>query len=119
MHLLVGVDGSDDSLAALSATVDRVSETGDDLTVALLLDAEAAADVDLDELVRDALGDVNATRERVSGDPASRLVELADGGPYDRLVVGGGSRSPLGKVNLDQFLEFVLLNATTTLTLVR
>lgn len=119
MHLLVGVDGSADSLDALSTTVDRARETGDDLTVALLVDADDAAAVDLDARVDDALDGFEATTEELSGHPASALVERADAGPFDRLVIAGGTRSPLGKIEFDEFTEFVLLNATTTLTLVR
>ena len=56
-------------------------------------------------------------REREGID--SDLLELADDGGYDRIVLPGGRRSPLGKIQLGSTLEFVLLNAQTTVTLVR
>jgi len=55
----------------------------------------------------------------VSGHPGSRLVELAEREGADRIVLGGGETSPLGKVQLGSVAEFVLLNAKTTVTLVR
>lgn len=122
MHLVVGVDGSTGSLTTLDRTIERVAETGDDLTVALLVDAESVTDADaVADDVRDRLqtAHVDASIRRVGGDPASELVELADGEGFDRLVIPGGERSPLGKINIDPFAEFVLLNATTSLTLIR
>jgi nucleotide-binding universal stress UspA family protein len=52
-------------------------------------------------------------------DPAGRLVELAETEGFDRIAIPGGERSPLGKIQLDSVAEFVLLNATTTVTLIR
>jgi nucleotide-binding universal stress UspA family protein len=52
-------------------------------------------------------------------DSADEPVELADSEGFDRLVIPGGKRSPLGKIRLDDLIEFVLLNAETTVTLHR
>jgi nucleotide-binding universal stress UspA family protein len=120
MEVLVGVDGSDRSLAALEETAERVRETGDALTVALVTEGEEASDDDIDHVreILDAVG-VEAPIERLDGDPGTRLVEFADGGEFDRLVVRGGTRTPMGKMQLDGTLQFILLNTDTTMVLYR
>jgi nucleotide-binding universal stress UspA family protein len=120
MQVLVGVDGSDRSLAALEDTAGRVREAGDTLTVALVTEAEEASEDDIDRVTEtlDAAG-VDADIERLEGDPGSRLVQFADGGEYDRLVVRGGTRTPMGKMQLDGTLQFILLNTDTTVVLYR
>ena len=55
----------------------------------------------------------------LSGHPGSQLVEFAERGSFDRIVLGGGETSPLGKVQLGEISEFVILNAQTTVTLIR
>ena len=55
----------------------------------------------------------------VEGDPGAMLVEIADGEGYDQIVLGGGERSPMGKIRVGQVAEFVVLNAETSVTLVR
>lgn len=119
MRVIVGVDGSESALAGLEAVRDRAREAGDEVTVAVystdgsLADAEASVRERLDELGFDA------AIETVEGDPGGRLVELVETEEYDRLVLAGGQTSPLGKIQLDSVIEFVLLNSHTTVTLVR
>jgi nucleotide-binding universal stress UspA family protein len=122
MKVLLGIGGSEDSMRALEHAVERAAAAGDDLTVAVVENpdsdptpeevaarAEAAlAEAGLDGEVR-----------RLSGDPGSRLVELAEGEEFDQLVLGGGERSPMGKIQLGNITEFVLLNSHVTVTLVR
>ena len=88
-----------------------------------------------DEVRPQRLRDVEEIRDRVeaalsaasfdaevrtlAGHPGSQLLELAEREGYDRIVLGGGETSPLGKVELGSIAEFVLLNAKTTVTLVR
>lgn len=122
MKVLLGIGGSPDGIEALEKTLERVAETGDDLTIALL--DTSATDYDLDELeekARERLADspVEAEIRRVPGHPGSSLTEIAESEGFDRIVLGGGERSPLGKINLGEVSEFVLLNAETTVTLVR
>lgn len=115
MRYLVGVDGSDRSLQALNETVEKTGD-GDSITVAVFAgdgEAEAAVADRLDEL------DTRAEVRQLSGDPGSQLVDLAEREGYDRIVLAGGHRSPLGKIQLDSVVEFVLLNARTSVTLVR
>ncbi|WEL16833.1 MULTISPECIES: universal stress protein [unclassified Halorhabdus] len=122
MKILLGVGGSERSRRALEDTVERVQETGEALAVAIF-DAEdvdaTATEVESD--VRETLesAGVEAEIHRLSGHPAGELVGLADEGDFDRLVIGGGTRSPLGKIQLGSIAEFVILNAETPVTLIR
>jgi len=121
MKVLLGTGGSPDGLDALSETVERAREAGDDLTVAVL-DTSSEYDPDeVDRRVRERLADLDydADVHRISGHPGSQLVELAAGEDFDRIVLGGGQRSPLGKIELGEVAEFVLLNADRSVTLVR
>jgi nucleotide-binding universal stress UspA family protein len=122
MRLLLGIGGSDDSLTALERTVERVAETGDDLTVAVLCDAPAdRSPDDVERRVRETLDEagVEATVRRLEGSAGSRLVEVAESEGFDRIVLGGGETSPMGKINLGSVSEFVLLNSHVSVTLVR
>jgi Universal stress protein family. len=122
VRVLLGVGGTPDSLTALERTVDRAVEAGDDLTVAVLENADSEPSLDsLRERVGEVLATVSldATVRRIDGDPGSRLVEVAETEGFDRIVIGGGQTSPMGKINLGETAEFVLLNAPVSVTLVR
>jgi len=122
MKLLLGIGGSDDSMRALERAVDRAVETGDDLTVAILRNPATNADpAEIEDRVRAVLDDagMEATIRHLEGDPGSRLVELAEGEGFDRIVLGGGETSPMGKIKLGSIAEFVLLNSHVSVTLVR
>ena len=122
MNVLLGMGGSPEAFDALEETAERVAAAGDDLTVAILSTPETTFEVDeIEERVERALDEagVEADVRQLSGDPGSSLVELADRGGFDRIVLGGGERSPLGKITLGEVAEFVLLNAETSVTLVR
>lgn len=122
MNVLLGLGGSDDSFQALDRTVERSLEAGDSLTVAVLdnPDAEpsqaAVAERAREALAAAGLGDDVRT---LDGHPGSALVDLAEAEGFDRIVLGGGQTSPLGKVQLGSIAEFVLLNATVSVTLIR
>lgn len=122
MDVLLGIGGSNDSLRALEETIDRAEEAGDALTIAIVENSEEPIETDeLRERVDASLASagVDATIRTLSGHPGSRLIELAEREGFDRIVLGGGETSPLGKVQLGSIAEFVLLNAKTTVTLVR
>lgn len=124
MNVLLGIGGGDDSLRALEATVERARATGDELTVAVIENADAALSTDeIAARARATLDEAGLSAEvRVldpGEQPGSELVELADAGDFDRLVLGGGDTSPLGKIRLGPITEFVVLNAPITVTLVR
>jgi nucleotide-binding universal stress UspA family protein len=120
MHLLLGVGDADDGLRALEETVARARAAGDEVTVAVYSTDETSTDA-VRAAVRDRLDDLefDAAIETIEDDPTGRLVELSETADIDRIVLPGGERSPLGKIRLDRVAEFVLLNATTTVTLLR
>ena len=121
MRTLVGIGGSEDSLLALDAALERAA-ADDDVTIAVVENPDSPRSVEeVEAQVRDQLSTagVDADVRTLEGDPGSRLVEVADGEGFDRIVLGGGETSPLGKINVGSIAEFVLLNAKTTVTLVR
>jgi nucleotide-binding universal stress UspA family protein len=122
MEVLIGVGGSELSYLALDEVIKRAREVGDSLTVAVFENEEVGADraAVLAE-IRDRLEDAGADAEirQIEGAPGAGLVEIADGEGYDRIVLGSGSRSTLGKIQLGSVAEFVLLNAGTPVTLIR
>ncbi|WP_135663267.1 universal stress protein [Halorhabdus rudnickae] len=122
MKVLLGVGGSENSRRALEETIERVQETGDELTVAIFNSEEIESTLtDIETDVRTALedADVEATVRRITDHPGGELVQMADQEEFDRLVIGGGTRSPLGKIQLGSIAEFVVLNAETPVTLIR
>jgi nucleotide-binding universal stress UspA family protein len=122
MRVLLGVGGRDDAFTALDRTIARAREADDELTIAVLENPESSPSVaEVESAVRDRLAETGFGAEVVvlEGHPGSRLVEYAESEGYDRIVLGGGETSPLGKVSLGGIAEFVLLNANTSVTLVR
>jgi nucleotide-binding universal stress UspA family protein len=122
MNVLLGIGGSDDSFRALEQTVARAKAAGDDLTVAALQNPESDRETqDIVERVHEVLEgrEFEAELRHLSGDPGSQLVALAERGEFDQVVLGGGQRSPMGKIKLGHIAEFVLLNSPVTVTLVR
>lgn len=122
MNVLLGLAGSDESITALRRTIDRTTEIGDDLTVVVLEKEETERSQEemyqqAEKLLSEA--DIDAEIERLEGDPGSSLVNYAEQGEFDQLVIGGGTISPMGKIQLGSLTEFVLLNAPTTVKLVR
>ncbi|MGM0387778.1 MAG: universal stress protein [Natrinema limicola] len=123
MNVLLGLGGSDESVKTLRRTIDRTKEVGDDLTVVIVDKPESKRsqdetyDLAVEHLEEAGLDD--ATVEKLEGDPGSALVDYAEQGEFDELVIGGGTLSPMGKIQLGPITEFVLLNAPTTVKLVR
>lgn len=122
MKVLLGVGGSDDAMRALDRTVDRVTKLGDDLTVAVVENPNSgrspAAVLDEVESTLTAAG-IDASVRRLEGDPGPALVTLAEAEGFDEIVLGGGQESPMGKIDVGRIAEYVVLNATVTVTLVR
>lgn len=109
-------------METLEWAIDRATAAGDDLTVALV--DRPGTDVDTDaavDEVRRRLDDAGLDAEvRVlDGEAGSELVALAEREDYDQLVIRGGSKSPMGKIDLDRLEEYVLLNCQTSVTIVR
>jgi nucleotide-binding universal stress UspA family protein len=122
MKTLLGIGGSDDSLQALEETARRAKATGDGLMVAIVENPESDRTPDEIEASVEAVlaeTDLDADVCHVAGDPGSRLVDLAEAEGFDRIVLGGGQKSPMGKIQLGHIAEFVLLNSHVTVTLIR
>jgi nucleotide-binding universal stress UspA family protein len=122
MHILLGVGGSELSYQALDQTIERAQEAGDDLTVAIFDNEEMDTDSEaIAQRVRETLDEAGseASIRHIDGDPGSRLVDIAESESFDRIVLGSGERSTLGKIQLGSIAEFVLLNAQTPVTLIR
>lgn len=122
MKILLGIGGGDDSLRALEQTVSRAVEAGDDLTVAIVDDPGAERPVgdieaEVDRVVETA--GLDAEVRHVDGDAGSELVALAESEGFDRIALGGGTTSPMGKIQLGSTAQFVLLNSHVTVSLVR
>lgn len=120
MRILVGVDGSDLSLNALDRVIQRARETGDHVAVAVYPTEERSL-ATVEAEVRDRLEtlDVDPPVEQIETEPGSKLVEIGERDDHDRIVLAGGTRSPLGKIQIDDVVEFVILNAQISVTLVR
>ena len=122
MKVLCGIGGQQDAIRALDRTIERAAAAGDDLTIAVLDNPESElSPAAVESLVRDHLEDaaVDADVRVVEGDPGSRLLEIAESEGFDEIVLGGGMRSPMGKIRLGHIAEFVVMNATVSVTLVR
>jgi len=121
MKILLGVDGTDTSLHALEQTVKRAKEAGDDVTVGIVTrDSDrsvAGTRSDVDEIIESS--EIDVTIQHLDGDPGSQLVELAESEDFDKLVIGGGKRSPMGKIQIGSLAEFILLNSRITVSLIR
>lgn len=110
VSVLVGVDGSDESLAAARAAVDLLGERISRLTLAAVIDYDSA--VGPSEARRDAERHLDAAARVVAveraeravllGAPADALEHATRDGGFDLLVVGrrgrGASRALLGSV---------------------
>ncbi|MFW5964098.1 MAG: universal stress protein [Natronomonas sp.] len=122
MKVLLGIGGSEDSLYALEQAVARAMAAGDDLTIAIVENPDSSMDegelrARVDAVLENEGFDADVVS--LSGHPGSQLLEFAEREEFDRIVLGGGETSPLGKVQLGSIAEFVLLNAQTTVTLIR
>lgn len=120
MRLIVGVDGTDKGMDAFEEAIEQADDA-EALTVAIYSASEDTATETVEEMVRSHLEEysIGAEIEVLENDPGSQLVELADLGEYDQIFLPGGRESPLGKITLDSTIEFVLLNARTSVTLIR
>jgi len=123
MDILLGVGGSELSYYALEETIERAQATGDNLTVAIFENEEVSEEYEsIRQQVEETLEETefDATIRRLEGDsPGSEIISLAETDEFDRIVLGGGERSTLGKIQLGSIVEFVLLNAQTPVTLIR
>jgi nucleotide-binding universal stress UspA family protein len=122
MRVLLGLAGSEESMRALERTIERAAQARDDLTIAVIEkeDMERSQEAIAAE-ARDVAAeyDLDVDVEILEGHAGSELVDKAEREGFDELAIGGGTESPMGKIRLGPVTEFVLLNATTTVRLVR
>ena len=109
-------------MRALESTIERALEAGDDLTIAVIEkdDMDRSPDAVAAEIREIAASnDLDVDVRILEGDPGASLVDVAEREGFDELAIGGGTESPMGKIRLGPVTEFVLLNATTSVRLVR
>jgi nucleotide-binding universal stress UspA family protein len=123
MRILLGIGSADDSLQALERTAERAAEADDEVTVAIIDDDGPRGVGEIEAAVDGTLDDWGITAEirhvESETDPGSELVDIAESEGFDRIVIGGGTTSPMGKIQLGSTAEFVLLNSHVSVTLVR
>lgn len=122
MNILLGIGGGPDGDRALNRVLDRVADTADSLTIVVVDNPSTEVDhAALEARVRETVANaaVSASVRSESGDPGSRLVEIAETENFDLIAIGGGERSPMGKIQLGPMTEFIVLNATVSVWLVR
>jgi len=122
MKVLLGVGGSDESRRALTQTVERAVEAGDELTIVTFATGERERgreeiEADVEATLADAA--LDATVRHVEENPESELIRIAEEEEFDQIVIGGGHTSPMGKIKLGPITEFVLVNAQVTVKLIR
>lgn len=119
MRVLLGLGPNESALDALEIVIGRASDAGDALTIVVFGDPDDREG--LARRAREQLADTDVSAEirEIDEEPGGKLVEIAEVEEFDRIVVPGGERSPLGKIQLNSVAEFVLMNATTTVTLIR
>lgn len=101
--ILVGTDGSKTAAKAVDRAIDVAKVVGASVTIMTAGRGAGAQAVVDKEAKRHADAGVDIDTTVVDGDPANALVEYADAGGYDLLVVGnkgmtGASRFLLGSV---------------------
>lgn len=122
MEILLGISGEDDEFLALSKLLSEETINWDSLTIAILdSDNNTTTTETITTRVNELLETTNrpVTTTQLPGDPGSQLVEHAETNDFDAIAIGGGERSPLGKLTLNQTAEFVVLNSKITVLLVR
>lgn len=102
-RILVGTDGSPTAAIAVDRAVEVAAATGAELTILSAGDGERPRTVVDAEAARHAESGVHIVTKTAAGDAASVLVEAAERGQFDLLVVGnkgmtGASRFFLGSV---------------------
>jgi len=122
MKTLLGIGGSEDSLRALEKTLDRAADADDELVVAVVENPDSPRGAEeVVEHVKEKVAEHEADAEvvRLEGHPGSALVEYAEDGGFDKIVLGGGETSAMGKIQMGHIAEFVLLNSHVSVKLVR
>jgi nucleotide-binding universal stress UspA family protein len=116
MHVVCGVRGT----AASQAGLQRVLAgwlTGSDTATVLLLDADDQTEAAAADAAAASAATVEVTP--LSPRTGAALITAATEAEAEQIILAGGRRSPLGKIQLDRLTQYVVLNAPMTVTLVR
>jgi nucleotide-binding universal stress UspA family protein len=102
-HILVGTDGSKTAALAVNRAVDVARAFGATVTILSVGTADRASRVVSSEAARHADAGIKVLTETAEGDPASVIIDRAEQGDVDLVVVGnrgmtGASRFFLGSV---------------------
>lgn len=130
MKVLVPIDGSDCSFRALEFAIDFVNRyegrlhvvhitdfTGD-LTNEILQEAETAlADASIDDQP-DVLTDTRLSNPRYSNQVGKDIIEIANEGDYDHVVMGHHGTGRIGRAVLGSAAETVIRAAEQPATVV-
>lgn len=137
MHVLVPVDGSDPSRAALEYTFEQFD--GDDVTALYVMDPvegstswgpgsagdwlseaeERAESILADVEERSADADRRIETDSVVGRPARAIVEYAEEHDVDHVVIGSHGRDGISRVLLGSVAETVIRRSPVPVTVVR
>jgi nucleotide-binding universal stress UspA family protein len=118
-RILVGTDGSETASLAVQRAVDVAAAVGASLTVLCVDNEERGRAVVEREAAKHADAGVDITPHVEQGDPASVLVELAEAGDYDLLVVGNKGMTGVSRFFLGSVPNKVSHHAPIALLIVR
>jgi len=119
-NILVPLDGSPPSIAALAAAVDLAADTGASIDV-LTVRAQDADEPEAQAAFAEAsarLGD-RVSRRIEAGDPIATILETAEAGKYDLLVMGTHGRVGRLRMLLGSVAEAVVRTASCPVLTVR
>ena len=140
--MVVGVDGTADSLAALSSAADLAQESGAELVVvhvrheSAVATAASSVEAGAEAAVAEALDEVERTsRERVadvlagrrvpwrfevaSGDPAAQLIAIARDHAATTIVVGGRTHGVVGGLVIGSVAQKLVRHSPVSVLVVR
>ena len=96
-RIIVGTDGSATASKAVERAVEVAKATGAMLTIACAGDAPKAQGVLQDAAERHASSGIRIETEVLDGDPATALLDRAEHGQFDLLVVGNKGMTGLAR----------------------
>jgi nucleotide-binding universal stress UspA family protein len=118
-RILVGTDGSRTAAKAVDRAVELAAATGASLTV-LTVGAEAKGLLTAEsEVARHRGSGVAIEARAIDGDPASVLLDEAERGRYDLLVMGNKGMTGVSRFLMGSVPNKVSHHATSTVLIVR
>ena len=118
-RILVGTDGSETASIAVARAVEVAAAFGSRLTILCVDNEERGRRVVEEAVAKHAGSGVDITPLVESGDPASVLVEVAEAGTYDLLVVGNKGMTGVSRFFLGSVPNKVSHHAAIALLIVR